>query len=77
MVVVVSVAVVIVAEVSSRGKAGHAYHRGAGNMSAVPRRLLHFAFMTPGLWGESGCQQSATRACEPEPITPIWSQLWA
>ncbi|CAE7553134.1 unnamed protein product, partial [Symbiodinium microadriaticum] len=28
--------------------AGHAYHRGAGNMSAVPRRLLHFAFMTPG-----------------------------
>ncbi|CAE7252977.1 colgalt1 [Symbiodinium sp. CCMP2592] len=28
--------------------AGHAYHRGAGNMSAVPRRLLHFAFMSAG-----------------------------
>ncbi|CAE7249255.1 Mettl22 [Symbiodinium sp. CCMP2456] len=28
--------------------AGHAYHRGAENTSAVPRRLLHFAFMAAG-----------------------------
>ncbi|CAE7233343.1 unnamed protein product [Symbiodinium natans] len=27
---------------------GHVVHRGAGNTSALPRRLLHFAFMSAG-----------------------------